>query len=1525
MSKAGIQSNRGDGYQTLVAFDWALTVLSDPDYQWLEIDSVTWPVDDVVIGKVDGTKICCQCKKNQTDHKAWSIANLADELDKASSLLANNSKAIVRFYSRSPFGELAALREFSTSYGDESAYQANLGKGLRRTDTELRNLVVKQAPNLSTYEFLCRTEFSISDELDRMQTLLHERMRQLASSPLAAYKALWTRLDHLGMRFTGNNNLTPATQHRLTKEDLKRLLGEAGAMLIPPMDTGEVRASFQGTSAIGRAWCRDIAGERISSPVVNELIAAIDEKHRSILVTGLPGAGKTCVMLALQEKLEQLAQTRSDLLPLFIQSREFAEMTTEQDRHAQGMPNQWVEKTARMAEDTHMVVVIDSLDVLSIAREHSVLKYFLAQIDRLMLIPNVTIVVACRDFDRRYDYRIAARTWDKEFTCQPLDWDTGVAPLLVKLGIDASATDAATRELIRNPRELALFVELAQKSGSFNVVTSQALARRYLATTVQANTELGDTAMQAIEAIAAEMLTLRSLAVPHQRFTASQDIQRALLSQNVLHEMQDGQLTFGHQTLLDVLVISGAVRRGITLSAFILGLPPVPFVRPSIRSFVVQLSSGDRREFRRQLRTVLTTTHAFHIRRLVAETFAEQIPQDDDWPLIRDLRNQHRDVFQVIYTQANRVEWHYFWFKHLVPVLKDACDTEGLTMHAQRVSQWKNDDATGVFSFLAEVLTLDGMDKQQIAWQLEHALSDIEEKQSALMAPLLMTLLNLPRQAHSSLGRALARCVKAGGVDDAVLWHYVAGEVSDEDVLAYRFDKKLHCQPHEFGNSHDKFLADRMQKSTELLGMAVAAVERWSHIKSLRYGGTPTSYWSGFMRETSYNDAHSQNDHQHLESERILLDAIEGAIVHHAKIDSDWWQGNRERLCSSAEGALRYFSILACTAAPSANLDVIGRMLCDKSLLESDLSYELGTLMQTAFLQLDPIAQDEVQTTILTLHQETMSDLKYGGWILQKQAQLILAIPCYLRCPGALAVLDKCEDAIWPLIRQPHIGTKGGMVYAPFSFEVFLDVSDAAVIRLLAHYNGHARNSFDDFLMGGESEVGSQLGEAASRHPTRFANLLSVNWENVADCFREAIMDGLSTYLAHRYGNLQPNGVWLPKEEPNAVALMQQILDELERHASHWHHNRAAAKAIQSCAHVIEQPQDAMRLVSLATKFSTLQEESSISGDSVDLLTAGINMARGNVAEALMIVADQLEKSSMPWSELLLAALRLFATDEHPAVRALLLRRLPFLQRHHIELGWELFGLAMQKRASGLWAMAEPCLYHAYHQQFEIVAPWLKRLYRESSDKDFETWGRISALAALSNQLDLFVFLEDVKALETADAWRGAASVWAHPDNVLKHRQQCLAGLEAGMQSENQHAVAVARKFRNLFRETTSLVSIPVALIQRCFALLETEIRSVRKDIYGFDTWVNAISIRDPMDALEATETYLEFVRHTKLHLYDSESNFTQLLTRLFAQAEEQEESDNGAMLQRVVAVQDALLALGVNGVTDWLKFAERP
>lgn len=1521
MSIAGVRSNRGDSYQTLIAFDWALTVLSDPEFLWLEIDSTTHLVDDVVVGKSDGSMICCQCKKNQTDFQAWSIADLAEELNKASLALANNQKASVRFYSRSEFGAISKLCEYRVLYANEADYRANLTKEHAKTDSDLSARLAAQDSSISVYEFLRRTSFEISPNFDRMETLQHERLRQMASNSNAAFDALWTRLDKLGGRMEGGS-ASASSQHRLTKDDLKDILHRVGAMLVPIMPVAQVRSSFANTSAIGRSWHRDIAGQRISSPVVSELLATIDARKRAVLLTGLPGSGKTCVMLSLQEALEQRTKYRTDLVSLFIQSREFADLATAQERQAQGLPEQWVQHAARLAEDAHVAVVIDSLDVLSIAREHSVLTYFLAQIDQLLLIPNVTVITACRDFDRKYDRRIAARQWDCELHCSPLDWQTEIEPLLNKLGIDSSTIDSVTRELIRNPRELALFVELAQREGSFNVVTSQALAQRYLDTIVQADPALGDAAMQAIETIADAMLKSRSLSISHQRFSASQDILRRLSSLNLLQRTNDGNLTFGHQTLLDVLVISGAVRKGITLSEFIQGLPPVPFVRPSIRSFVAQLAVGGRRELRQQLRAVLMGNSAFHIRRLVAESFAQQLPKIDDWPLMRDLRNKHREVFQVIYTHATAIEWHHFWLEHLVPLLKETQDAEGLSAHVHRVSQWKNEDAAGVLMLWMDALSLDWLDGNRIAEQLGFSLSEFKTENLPLVVPLLERLLSMPKPDHSSIGSTVARCVTAGAVDDGLLWRYIAGDISEEDVMKFHFDNKLHCQPHEFGSKNDNFLKQRMVQSTVLLDLSLEAIEQWSQIKSTRYGETRVGYYHGYLSNTSYNDIHSKTDFRHVDGERILFDTIEESILVHANKHSGWWKRNRERLCFNREGALCYFAIRALTDSPQANIDLIGRALCETNLLEFELAYEIGNLLQAAFIFLNAHTQDAVMATIETLWEDSITDERMRFWILKKRTEYISAIPCYLRSAEIQAILDSYEKRYGIFIRKPSIISSSGIVSAPFSFEVFLNASDDGVTRLLTHYLGYDR-SFDDYLVGGEREVGSQLREASSRHPSRFLKFLITHWPNISTGFRDDIMNGIANYLAYRYGNLQTSGTWVPIEEPDAPALVNQIISELERHPHHWRLNRSASKALEACAHVIHDTESAERLVFLAIRFGLIAEESTIHGDSVDLLTVGINMKSGDIAEALMITASNLLERGSALPDLLPPTLRLFASNEHPAIRALILRRLPYFQSQNPELGWDLFFCAIQYK-DGLWRFAERCLYYAFHNHFKMVAPLLARIRLEGKKDDMETWGRISALAALTGHIAFADLLGELNTLDITEAWQGAANVWTHSENIKQHRIQCLAGIEVGLKTGVLHATAVARHVGNIFRECLPPVSIPVELIQLFFSVFERDSEDKHHRLFGFSEWLNAISQRDPDLALAATEVYVSYLSRTKPYFYDHDNQLVQLMTRLFAEAEEREDSDDGAMLERVVTVQDVLLSLGVNSINDWLKAAER-
>ncbi len=83
MSVAGVRSNRGDGYQTTIALDWALRMLANEQIRWLEVDSTSLgsdgapiAVDDVVVRFHDQT-VYSQCKKNQVDFLSWTAPDLS--------------------------------------------------------------------------------------------------------------------------------------------------------------------------------------------------------------------------------------------------------------------------------------------------------------------------------------------------------------------------------------------------------------------------------------------------------------------------------------------------------------------------------------------------------------------------------------------------------------------------------------------------------------------------------------------------------------------------------------------------------------------------------------------------------------------------------------------------------------------------------------------------------------------------------------------------------------------------------------------------------------------------------------------------------------------------------------------------------------------------------------------------------------------------------------------------------------------------------------------------------------------------------------------------------------------------------------------------------------------------------------------------------------------------------------------------------------------------------------------------------
>lgn len=1528
MSIAGVRSNRGDGYQTTVALSRAIDMLTDPELAWIEVDSTSLGVDgspvgvdDVVVRHSGGRTEYAQCKKNQNDFDSWTVGGLKEDLTKAGKSLATDPEARVTFYSRSPFGEIHKLREYASTQPDATAYRKSLTKELADVDSRLRACWVGTLPpSGEVYEHLLRLEFSVTEEIDAMLARQLARLRLIVTQADAAFDALWTRVDQLGARIIGGTSAS-VDSHRLTRQDLLNLLAGLGSSITPAKSLRDLESSLRDLSAIGRSWKRDIGTHRIPRLAMEQLLAAIRSKAPDVLLTDGPGAGKTCVLLDLLDALE----SEPGVATVFIQGREFADCRTEAERSEHGLMPDLVAQISRMAEFRHTVAVIDSLDVLSLARDHAVLQFFLRVIDQLALRKNVTVVAACRSFDLKYVSQLASRSWTSIVTIGLLRWDQEIEPLLREWNVDPARLDTATRALLGNPRNLALFGEVVTRTGTFNVSTTQALTRRYLEVIVGDDALLGDSVMIGLEGMAHEMLFQRRIEVAPSRTGFTEAVLRHLLSAGLLHRSASGSLAFGHQTLLDALAVRKAEREATSLLAFIQSLPPVPFVRPAVRSFFAYLASGDRRVFRAQVRAVFDNDAvAYHLKRLIAESFSEIVPQSDDWGLVQHLLRQHLTLFDSLYYASRSDAWHDFWAAHLVPVILKEEDARLLSAHTRRAADWMESRPADVIAFWLTALQCSWGDEEEIRRSVSIHLGDFKAWDASGVRQLAELMLNRPPLQHDLTGIWLSRFVEATNSADDLLWRYITGHLTEENILQYNFGQKLHCEPHEFGSREDQVLATRMDQSESLLSAAVRAVEEWSAVRGRRFC-TERSLRSEFLGETSYGRAHSSSGSMPFGALDVLLTSIESAIAKHAARDSQWWRANARGLAMSAESALRYTVIRACTASPHANRQLISSILLDPTNLTSRLDFELGELIHAAFLLLDEELQDASTRAVLYLHSAELNVGERREWVLRKRARLLRAIPMFARSPDAQATLDRIDREFGATERRPAIETGGGRVLPPFSYEEFFQLSDAGIVRILGHYR--TTNSRDEFwevgdLIGGADEVGWQLREAASRDPERFMRLLLAHWNVLPERFRSPQLAGASSYLKQRFGNLRSGEAWKPLAEPNAQSLATLMLDELERHPEHWAELREGAEAIEACANVVDTARDADRLVALASRLVDANDASLENFKPDDLVTAGINSIRGNAAEGVIILATRWAKAGRSLPEGLRACLLKFAADAHPAVPAVLLRRLPWLQVHDPKLGWEVFAEAVERAPEHLWSVAEPCLYWAYQRDFPMVENYLRRI-DASGGVARETWGRISMLACLGGYIAWHDILKRLLELNDPAAWKGVVTVLANNSAAVVHRELCFDGLLAAFEHAPDRAMVIA-EMSPMFRVDVAVIPVREALVRRRFEVAAQSQSRTRLHLHDFDTWLAALADSAPDLALEVGKMFTTFIASHTVPIYMREP-IGQFLTRLFREAEDREEADSGVMLRQVIELQDALLAHGVYGLQEWLRDAERP
>jgi hypothetical protein len=1519
MSIAGKKSSQGDEYQLRVALHWLIRLLDDDSdsIQGIQVNSTGIPgedysitVDDIVVLYQDGSALFIQAKKNQTEHKAWSLSDetLKKELINCRKQLESKQDSEVKFYSRSPFGELKSLVEVCQDYPDYSAFARDAAK--KQASNLKRLSEIFERSEEVTYDLAKKISFGRTYEFEDWDRCNREELDRIVPRTDLVIPVLERYL-------VSHETTLRSSTSIITRENVLQELSKLGLTPTPKRSEAEILKNFKAASKIGREWPRTIDGEVLPRKELEEIVNLIEEGNQKILLTDSAGSGKTCLLLDLAEHIENHFVWKL----LFIKGDLFEEAGSEEDLAARGLPEDLVGQCSRLAEVHRVVVILDSLDVLSISRQHKPLKLFLGLMDRLASIDGVTIVAACRTFDLEYDPLLRGRTWQQKINLQPLDFETVVCPFLQKWSIEPSNVTSELKELLQIPQNLSLYGKLAKLDVQLQPTSAYELCNCFLEETVVKNSALGQEAIAALQDMADSLMEQRTQQCSKTVFKASEDIVRQLISQEVLLQPRSSpnSLKFSHQTLVDCLIVRSNLAADKTLADFILAHPQLPYIRPAVRTFFFFLRTQEFKIFRQQVWQVINHDDiAYHVKRLICESFAEITPHDQDWSLLRQIFQQHPDLFKRLFWRLKSKVWFELLKNYWLPEAKLAEDKESwlrdFVLHSR---EWANLYPIDVVSLWKESLACQWAEKQSLLKLIQSNLMYHYEAWNIDGIRELLEILAEEIEPQSNyLGNVLSKWICATNSGDNLLWRYITKDFQDiaiEDLQYRDLNRKLRCSASDF--RQENFLQERLCQSDCLLTLVLDSINKWRENDKNRYLLTLSLHDTSWeLRHSSPGMCHSADDLTE------LLYSIEKAFKYRAINNDIWWQENEPRLRNTDDIVIRYFVIQAYKENIEANMPGVEFQLLDEELLnKSDLGDEIGELMQMACPLISPEVRIKNQEIILSWI--PIDDNNEKLYVIKICYDYSIWIPKIFRTAETQYLIERWHDDFGytqPFFRE-H--SRGGDVSPPISPEELLQLSDTAILRLLNYYQQNPRvNTFDEMTIGGLDFVLRVLAQASSLHPQKFLDLFSLFIkENLHQDFLISIIEGVSRHLIYRFGNSRSMTEWKPIEPlPEGKTIAAQLLNLLERYNIIWSNRDAVAEALQACSHVIENLESAERITLLLfwlrakdIKFEIKPATSNINDS---LLTKAINSVRGVAAGAAMILCNRLLEQDKSLPELLPYLLRHLAQDSVIFVRAPIVARLLYLMYKSPELGWQLFEDCLTNPEPQLWEYVERCLYYDYRNNFGLVEPYLNRLFNEAMDEAGETWGRISTLASLAGhitQQELFQNLEQANI----KAWKGAAQVFVA--NYQQHHTICHQGILNILCRENltDDTLLVIEKCFN--REKNKRV-IKQDLATAFLKALPSVINVNHIDY--FLEWLSLEAHRSPLSVFDLVET---LAKKNESEHQPWFAGSKPLITVLNAILREADELDDPQLIQRAIALQDSFFKLDLQGINEMLDKAQ--
>ena len=1513
MSLAGIRSNRGDAYQRAVALYQVVAMLVNDNITGIEVDALALPQyhspiygDDIVILFEDGTKHFIQAKVNQTKHQNWKLTDavLKKELNSAKLQLLVDDNCRFVFFSRTPFGPLQRLVEERHLYSDYLAFEQQAPQGQKDTLCLLAN--IWQVEAVQAFALVKRIDIGEHHHTESWESLSLTTLKGYFSNPENALALLYQKVDK-------QHSKLGLPKLLLERKPLLDLLETRGVYHALSFNESELVKKFQCFSQKGRQWVRTIGDTKIARPELEQLKNAISQNEKSVLLEDVAGGGKTCILLDLVDYLEQ----QQNVVCLFIKGDWFAAINSLTDLSAEGLPQDLVAQCAHLAEKKQLVVIIDSLDVLAVGRSHKSLGCFLGLIAQLATVTNVTTIAASRSFDAKYDHLLREASWSHSIMLKPLSFERDVQPLLTEWGVAASDLSESMQKLLIIPQNSRLLYSLIRNGQLQPKIEAHDLFEQYIQQVVEQDEMLGEAVLTELQSVACALLIERSYQFARQRLNCTEQQLHRLLSQEVLSEVDNKQFMFSHQTLADALRIRQAQKNGVTLIRFVTKQPQLPFIRPAIRAFILYLRAAQPQMFIRQLRQFLLADDiATHLKRLAVESLAEMTPTVKDLPLIRVLFNDLPHLFNRFLDKANSDAWFQLLYHHWL-------DKVNLVTAKH--------NASSVLFYLTK--HLDGQEQQLIAlwhrafdeqwlatddlvWHISIKLEKLTNWDDPAIKTLLVKLFDASSSSRGDIGKAICKYVDATDDGDELLWQYIIADTEPLSTIKRGRDLNFHCNDHELLDKD--YFENRLKQSSTFFCLAMDFVlslyELFKSAKNYR-----SHFEDSLLHCSSYQKRHTQLDIRAHDSIHSFLYAIEAALIFRAQANDECWQTYEPQLRTSRDSYIRYVLCQAYLVNLEQNIAGIEYQLTDAKLSRySHLEYELGVLARQAYPYISASKQQAHQQTQMSLYDNVGKDCDWAELAIYKR---LIWVPNFFRLPELNDFMYQCEMKYGNGLPAPDIRSGGGYVRPPVSSEVLLTLSDKDLIRLLGYYdqNNEWAERVDGGMVGGRESLQSALSSAASLVPTKFISLIpELCNTNLTVEYIYSIIDGFASHLRCRFGNVSSANWKEVPPLPDGHWLANIILNLVERYSSEDKQGYITSHAIQACCYVLDDEGLLKRLYFQLWRLGGHQNpEPEIDVETergpLGLEHTGINSVRGVAAESAMIIANKRLKQGLPLDTELIELLYRFAKDPAMAVRATMLRRLPYLHNKLPDLGWQLLNLLANDAHSGLPAYFEQTLYYQYHEHFELVKPFLNTMKNANDEDSAQAWGRLATLAHLAGHITTQELWADALIChETALA--GVGQVFIANIDSAKNSKLCVAGLSRLMEDAKTSA-SVYSDFEHMLEQGENLKLVPLTLINLFIANSPAE--HVR-ELDGIFYWTEHHVLSQPEEVLVLIEAIVSRLQGQSERVYFHRPEA--LLATLKALLQEADLTDDPQFIERVLVVQDWFMEKSVQELETLLE-----